>query len=43
MARMSKRSKDASTGRFIPEEEASMPMESTKNEKMKVGQTKRKK
>lgn len=43
MARMSKRTRDAETGRFVPEEEASRRPESTETEKMKIGQTKRRK
>lgn len=41
MARLSKRIRDAETGRFVPEEEALKSPETTETEKMKVGQTKR--
>jgi len=43
MARLSKRVRDAETGRFLPEEEATRRPENTETEKLKVGQTKRRK
>lgn len=41
MARLSKRVRDAETGRFISDEEAEKRPANTETEKMKVGQTKK--
>lgn len=43
MVRLTKRVRDAETGRFIPSEEAEKRPETTVTERLKVGQTKRRK
>ena len=43
MARLSKRVRDAETGRFLPNEAAERHPGNTETEKMKVGPTKRRK
>ena len=43
MARLSKRVRDAETGRFVPDEEAMNRPENTETERLKVGPTKRRK